>query len=209
MSEVDATLRRIKKAREFAEKKIKNATTQEEREDAEDLKDYIERLVDQMCKYTETVFRDSKKNFTRSQLMKNMDRKDYQTYCEEIERARKVNHDALITQVRMTDDMCEYMGIDPIYGKLPEKYKKDSTLLMGAENRGKDGVVETRHAIADWAWSVTIGSTVALYIDVSELDYNQNKEDMEKIAETYHQKFGGKNQAKDMIKQMTEPEVER
>lgn len=209
MSEVDSTLKRIRNARKVAEEKLKSATTLEEREDAKDLKDYVEKLVDQMCKYTETVFRDNKKNYTRTQLMNNMDRKDYQVYCEEIERARKVNHDALITQVRMTDDMCEYMGVEPIYGRLPEKYKKDSSLLMGTENRGKEGVVETRHAIADWAWDVTIGSTVALYIDISELNYNQNKEDMDKIADTYHQKFGAKNDAKNMINKMTEPEIER
>lgn len=205
MSEVDATLRRIKDAREFAEKRLKTETSKEEREDAQDLKNCIDRLIKLMCDYTETVFMDNEKNYSRTQLLKRMDRSEYQSYCENLERSRKTCHDALITQVRMTDSLCDELGLKPIYGELPEQYQKDSSLLMGSENRAKPGVVETRHAIADWAWDVTIGSTVALYIDVSELDYEKNISDLEKISSAYHH-IGGKKQADRMIQEMTEPE---
>lgn len=206
MSEVDSTLRRIKNAKKFAEEKLKTAKTVEEREDAEDLRDFVNKLVTQMCEYTESVFRDNTKNLTRSQLSKEMDRKEFQDYCEGLERNRKISHDALITQVKMTDELCEELGIEPIYGKLPERFKNDTSLLMGSKNREKDGVVETRHAIADWTWDVVIGSTVALYIDVRGLDYNSNKEDMNTITESYHRDVGGKIEAKKLIDEMTESE---
>ena len=205
MSEVDATLRRIKNAREFAEKKIKKATSIEEREDGEDLRDCVDSLIKQMCEYTEAVFLDNKKNYSRTHLVKSMNRSEYQSYCENLERKRKSCHDSLIVQVRMTDSLCEELGIEPIYGRLPDAYKKDTSALMGSENRNKPGVVEVRHAIADWAWDVTIESTVALYIDISELDYNKNVDDMEEISTAYN-KIGGNREASKIIKEITEPE---
>ena len=206
MSEVDATLRRIRNARKIADRKIKTAKTIEEREDGEDLRDCLDSLIRQMCEYTESVFLDNKKNYSRTQLVKNMDRTEYQSYCESLERKRKACHDSLIVQVRMTDSLCEELGVEPIYGRLPDTYKKDTSSLMGSENRNKPGVTEIRHAIADWAWDVTIESTVALYIDISKLDYNKNIDDMEEISAEYN-KIGGKVKARKIIEEMTEPEV--
>lgn len=204
MSEADSTLRRIGNARKFAEERIKTAKTLEDREDAEDLKNFVESLVTQMCEYTESVFRDNSIKARRDRIMKEMGGSDFRDYCENIDRSRKISHDALIKQVRMTDSLCEEMGIEPIYGRLPEKYKKDSSLLMGKENRGKEGVVEVRHAIADWAWDVTIASTVGMYIDVDSLNYAKNKEDLEKVSDIYQRKIGNKTNASKMIKEITD-----
>ena len=206
MSEVDRTLRRIKDARAHCEKIIKVSKNSEEIDDANTLLQDLSELITSMSEYTETVFDDEIKNLTRQKMIEEASTiRDYQIKCEEIERRRKSSHNDLILHVKLTDGMCRNLGISEIYGKLPEEYKKDTSGLMGNENRRNPGVVETRHAIADWAWEVVLGSTVAMTLDLAEMNYEKNLEDREKIAEEF-KRLGGAEAAKKMIDDMTRPD---
>lgn len=210
MSEVDRALRRIKDARAHCEKIIKGSKNPSEIDDANTLLKDLSDLIARMSEYTESVFDDEIKNLTRQKMIEEANTiRDYQIKCENIEKNRKNSHDNLIRQIKLTDNSCRDLGISEIYGKLPEEYRKDTSGLMGNENRRNPGVVETRHAIADWAWKVVLGSTVAMTLDLAEMNYEKNLEDREKIAEEF-KRLGGAEAAKKMIDDMTRPgEMER
>lgn len=208
MSEVDRTLKKIKNARAYCDKIIKESKNLKEVEDAEFLKDNISELVGLMSEYTESVFDDKIKNATRQKILEESNTiRDYQEKCEIIEIRRKNVHDGLITQIKVTDNLCKTVGVDEIYGRLPEEYREDTSGLMGKENREKPGVVEIRHAITDWAFEVVLGSTVAMTLDLAEIDYDNNFEDNKKVAEEFR-RLGGVRGAKKMIDDMTRPEGE-
>lgn len=206
MSEVDQTLRRIKNVREYCEKTINESKNPNEIEDAKDLQSNVIELIKLMAEYTETVFDDNIKNATRQKMREESNTvQDYQEKCENIEKRRTSTHDSLIVQIKMTDNLCKLLGVDEIYGRLPEEYRKDTSGLMGKVNRKNLGVVETRHAIADWAWDVVLGSTVAMTLDLDEMNYNKSLDDRETIAEEF-KRFGGVATAEKTINDMTEPE---
>ncbi len=207
MSEVDKTLRRIKAVRTYCDKTIKESKDSNEIEDAKDLQEFVLSLIEAMAKYTASVFDDEIKNVTRKKMIEESNSvREYQEKCEQIERTRKSCHDNLIIQIKVTDILCRLVGVEEIYGKLPEEYRKDTAGLMGDKNRRNPGVVETRHAIADWTWDVVLGSTVAMTLDIDEMDYNKDLDDREKIAEEF-KRLGGVASAKRAIKEMTEPEI--
>ena len=206
MSEVDRTLRKIKNVREYCDKTIKESKNLEEVEDAKDLRDDVLKLIELMSEYTESVFDDEIKNATRQKMREESSTvRDYQEKCENIERRRKSAHNSLIIQIKMTDNLCKTVGVNEIYGRLPEEYREDTSGLMGEKNRKNPGVVETRHAISDWAWEVVLGSTVAMTLDLAEMNYDKNLEDREKIAEEF-KRLGGVEAVKKMIDDMTRPE---
>ena len=206
MSEVDRTLRKIKNVREYCDKTIKESKNLEEVEDAKDLRDDVLKLIELMSEYTESVFDDEIKNATRQKMREESSTvRDYQEKCENIERRRKGAHNSLIIQIKMTDNLCKTVGVNEIYGRLPEEYREDTSGLMGEKNRKNPGVVETRHAISDWAWDVVLESTVAMTLDLAEMNYDKNLEDREKIAEEF-KRLGGVEAAKKMIDDMTRPD---
>lgn len=206
MSEVDRTLKRIKNARAYCQKTLSESKDENELDYASELQEAITSLIGCMAEYTESVFDDEIKNATRQKMIEDANTvRDYQIKCEEIEKRRKISHDDLIRQIKITDMICREMGVSEIYGKLPEEYRKDTTGLMGEANRRNPGVVETRHAIANWAWNVVLGSTVEMTLDISNMDYEKNLEDREKLAEEF-KRMGGVEAAKRMMKEITEPE---
>lgn len=206
MSEVDRTLRKIKNVREYCERTIKEEKDPQKVEDAKELQEGVLDLVKLMSEYTETVFDDNIKDATRQKMMEEANTiREYQEKCENIEKRRKNAHDSMIIQLKMTDQMCREAGVNEIYGRLPEEYREDTSGLMGEKNRSNHGVVETRHAIAKWAWDFVLGSTVAMTLDLAEMNYEKNLDDREKIAEEF-KRMGGAETAKKMIDDMTRPE---
>lgn len=208
MSEVDETLRKIKDVRAYCNKTIKENKSFEEVDDAKDLEYHVLKLIELMSEYTESVFDDEIKKATRQKMREESNTlQEYQEKCENIERRRKNAHDSLIIQIKMTDNLCKLVGVDEIYGRLPKEYREDTSGLMGEKNRSNPGVLETRHAISDWAWEVVLGSTVAMTLDLAEMNYDKNLEDREKIAEEF-KRLGGVKVAKKMIDDMTRPDGE-
>lgn len=200
MSSVDNTIRKIRSARQRGKEILANSKDELEREDAEFLLEQIDTLVKSMLDYTETVFDDNISKSNRNQDSYELD--DRQKLMEGVERRRKIAHDGLITDVRLTDSICRNMGIEEIYGKLPKEYQDDVSGLLGEENRKRPGVVETRHAIADWAFDFVLGCTVAFELNLNEMNYDKNLEDREKIAQTFKGMggvTGGKRQINDII----------
>lgn len=187
-------------AKKRCDKILAESKNEIEREDAEFLLEKFEQLIDSMVEYTDVVFDDNISKINRVEKYSNSSElTDIQKEMESIERRRKFSHDALITNVRMIDSACRLVGVDEIYGKLPEKYRNDASGLIGNENRKNPGVVETRHAIADWAWDFVLGCTVAFQLDLNDMNYQKNLDDKEKIAETF-KKSGGTQNAKKRIK---------
>lgn len=200
MGMVDSTIKKIALAKKQCQKVLAESKDEMEREDAELLLEQLERLVNSMVEYTDVVFDHNMSKATRENSYSNSENLlDTQKEMEKIERRRKICHDALITDVRMTDSACRLVGVDEIYGKLPKEYQNDSSGLLGDENRKNPGVVETRHAIADWAWDFVLGCTVAFQLDLEDMNYQKNLNDREKISETY-KKTGGAMGAKKQIK---------
>lgn len=200
MGMVDSTIKKIALAKKQCQKVLAESKYEMEREDAELLMEQLERLVNSMVEYTDVVFDHNMSKATRENSYSNSENLlDTQKEMEKIERRRKICHDALITDVRMTDSACRLVGVDEIYGKLPKEYQNDSSGLLGDENRKNPGVVETRHAIADWAWDFVLGCTVAFQLDLEDMNYQKNLNDREKISETY-KKTGGAMGAKKQIK---------
>lgn len=200
MGMVDSTIKKIALAKKQCQKVLAESKDEMEREDAELLLEQLERLVNSMVEYTDVVFDHNMSKATRENSYSNSENLlDTQKEMEKIERRRKICHDALITDVRMTDTACRLVGVDEIYGKLPKEYQNDSSGLFGDENRKNPGVVETRHAIADWAWDFVLGCTVAFQLDLEDMNYQKNLNDREKISETY-KKTGGAMGAKKQIK---------
>ena len=208
-TEFNKIARRIKNAREYCSKMSKDDNlTAEEREDIEFFQDDIEKLIKDMCNYTCSVFDDNYKNANRAQMAEEYDDViDFQRVCEDIERMRKNSHDALIIQIKVTDNACRVAGLEEIYGELPEEYRKDTSGLMGDKNRSNPGVVETRHAIADWCFDFVLAATVGMYMDLDELDYNKNVEDYKTVSEDFKYKRGGHMGAEKIIKEMTDPDL--
>lgn len=202
-SEINKYLRRIKDARSLCKNVMQDEkSSQDEKEEMEFFEDTLLSLIEKMCNYTRCVFDDNFKNATRNTMMKDANSiNDYQRKMEEIERERKSSHDTLIITIRIVDSFCERLGIEPIYGELPEQYKKDTTGLMGEENRSKPGVVETRHAIADWAFDLVCGATIAEYMDLK--DYNKSFESYQSLAKGVKSNRNMKN----MIEEMTNPDL--
>ncbi len=200
MGMVDSTIKKMALAKEKCQKILAESKNEIEREDAEFLLDQLELLVNSMVEYTDVVFDHNMSKATRENSYSSSENLvDTQKEMEKIERRRKICHDALITDVRMTDTACRLVGVDEIYGKLPKEYREDSSGLLGEENRKNSGVVETRHAIADWAWDFVLGCTVAFQLDLEDMNYQKNLSDREKISETY-KKSGGAVSAKKQIK---------
>ncbi|MBO5179167.1 MAG: DUF3232 domain-containing protein [Clostridia bacterium] len=159
-----------------------------------------EMLIDSMCSYTSSVFEDNYKDANLTKLRESANSlEEYQAKIEEIELRRKSNHDELIGNIKMADMLCRRQKLPEIYGELPEEYKENIDGLMGEENRKRPGVVETRHAIADWAWSFMVGAVISMDIDINNLDYEKNPGDMQKIGEVY-----SAPKAKRRLTQMTE-----
>ena len=208
-TEFNKIVRRKKAAREYCSKMSKDDNlTDEEREDIEFLQDDIEKLIKDMCNYTCSVFDDNYKNANRAQMAEEYaEVQDFQRVCEDIERTRKNSHDALIIQIKVTDNACRAAGLEEIYGELPEEYRKDTSGLMGDKNRSNPGVVETRHAIADWCFDFVLAATVGMYMDLDELDYNKNVEDYKTVSEDFKYKRGGRSGAEKIIKEMTDPDL--
>ena len=160
-------------------------------------------LIDSLCKYTSSVFEDNFKDANRTKLRENANSlEDYREKVEGIELTRKLSHDTLITNLKVADMLCRKRGIPEIYGELPKEFQDNVSGLMGNENRNNPGVVETRHAIADWAWGFMTGAVISLDIDISGMDYDKNAEDIQKMGETY-----SAPKAKRRLDQMTDPEI--
>lgn len=196
--EVDRTIHRIKDALKVADGILKDSTsTVEQRGDAIGLKDSVEDLINAMCNYTRCVFIDKYKNKTRKQMIENANTvEDYQTECENIEKARKSAHDDLISKVKLADWSCRDIGVAEIYGELPEQYKENIDGLIGEKNRTRE-VVKIRHAIADWTWDFVLGCTVAMTLEnYDKLDHENNAGDNEKIGTAYNEFSRGGNDVK-------------
>lgn len=199
--DIDRTLRRIKDAREFYRKKQNDQSlSEDDRELSEDNETAIVRLIDGMCEYVASVFDDNLKGIVRQAYVEEGRNEDWRAECERIEFGRKTSHDALISNIKLCDLICRNDGLEEIYGELPEEYKKDTSGLMGPENRSKPGVVETRHNIADWTFQFILGCSI---LDVINKDYENDREVYTEISKSYNQ-IGRKGVAKN-IKEMTEP----
>lgn len=197
--EVNAILKRIKDAKSY----WKNYGQKEDISDdkkllAKDSYEAVDDLIDKMCSYTCAVFDDKLKGFIR--IDDNLEVKDRQEKIQEIERTRKLRHDALITQIKMVDKMCRMEGVDEIYGELPKEYRENVSGLMGDENREKPGVVETRHAIAKWTFDFVLSCSVGMYLDLGELDFENNPDDFRAISS----KIKGEKKMQKDIKEMTD-----
>ncbi len=203
MSSVDNTIRKIKYAKQHCNKILVESKDDTEKEDANDLLQQIDVLIKDMLQYTESVFDDNLNKMSCSKdIQDSYDIEDKQKILEGIDRRRKATHDALIIDVRLTDSLCRFVGVDEIYGKLPKEYQNDVSGLLGQKNRENPGVVETRHAIADWAFDFVLGCTVAFELDLNEMNYNKNLEDREKVAKTFKKMggtIGGKQQINEII----------
>ena len=208
-TEIDRIINRIKKARAYAEKKLNDPNvSDEEREDAEFLKDDIEKLIEDMCYYTASVFDDNYKKYDFQQMVAQYTEvDDFQRASEEIEKRRKSNHDRLILQIKVVDNACKREGLEEIYGELPDKYRRDTSGLMGDDNRKKPGVVETRHAIADWCFEFVLSATVGMYMELDELNFEKNEGDYKTVSEDFKYKRGGKKAAKEMIMKLSDPDL--
>ena len=203
-TELNNVIKRMRNAKLKASEVLKATTsTLEEREDASELLEEVDGLVKSMCEYTASVFNDERKNIKRTEMIRNANSiEEYQSMSENIERTRKSAHDDLIRRIKLTDLLCKINGTDEIYGQLPEEYKMDTSGLMGSKNRAKPGVVETRHAIADWTWQVVLGCTVEMYMEIG--DYDKGFNEMESVSNVYNKKVGGAKGAKKMIDEMLE-----
>mgnify|MGYP002516111011 FL=1 len=198
--DIDRILRSIKDVREYLIKR-KNDTSisEEERGWAESDEKAITDLIECMADYTASVFDDNFKSITRDAYSKERSADEWRTKSEEIERRRKLTHDALIGKIKMADGICRDSGLEEIYGELPDEYKKDTRGLLGDENRSKPGVVETRHKIADWVFQFTLGCAI---IDALDRDYENDIEAYTESASLYG-KVSADGVAK-RIKEMTD-----
>ncbi len=183
--EIDDIINKIKRLK----KEIKNNPALSE-EDREDDIYMVDEFIDAMCDYSSATFDDKEKNLKRNKMINDgVSQKDIIATSERIEFARKTAHDNLILRLRMVDAECRRYGIPEIYGKIPDKYKDDSSGLIGEKNRKNPGVVETRHEIADWTWNFIMGCTACMDLGldtkIDELDFNNNR-DYEKISEAYN-----------------------
>ncbi len=207
-SEINRTLRHIRDARRHFQKILNDPNaTEDTKMDAQFDLDAIEELIDAMCSYTSSVFDDNFKNATRAIASKVFDSvKDYQDNSENVERRRKMNHDDLIAKVKVARIVCDRAGLEPICDLLPEEFRRDTSFLTDEKNRGKvtkngQTVVEIRHAIADWAWDVTIGCAVP---DIEMYSYHDNREDFEAVSKKIS---GSKEGLKKTIKDITDPDL--
>lgn len=199
--DIDRILIRIKDAREYYhQRKNDKNLSEDDREWAADNGDAILMLIDNMCEYVSLVFDDNFKNITRQEYAKERRNDEWKAECERIEFGRKSEHDALITNIKLVDLICRRDGLKEIYGELPEEYKNNTSGLMGAENRSKPGVVETRHKIADWTFQFVLGCAV---IDALDRDYDNDIEAYTELSESYRKI--GKNKMSRRIEEMTEP----
>ena len=207
-SEINRTLRNIKDARKHFQSILNNPNaTEDQKMNAEWDLSSIEELIDAMCKYTSSVFDDNFKNATRtiaSQMFNDV--KEYQDNSESVERTRKMTHNDLIIKVKVAGIVCENAGLPLICDLLPQEFRRNTEFLMKEENRGKvtqngQKVVEIRHAIADWAWDITVGCAVP---DIDKYSYQDNREDFEEVSKAISSSREG---LKKTMKDITNPEL--
>ena len=98
-SEVNAILRRMKNAKKHWHDIARNdVASQDEKEMADDSFGDINDLINKLCEYTWAVFEDNTKSSIRDD--RGMEVEERQEKMMDIERTRKIKHDALITQIK-------------------------------------------------------------------------------------------------------------
>lgn len=149
--------------------------------------DQFDTLIDNMIRYTKSVFLDEQKNSDLSGMRASFNStKEYQEEFERLEKNRKTNHDMLISSVSICDKLCMLYGEEPIYGEMKAEFAQDVSTLKGKENYNKPGVKEERRKLAEWSFDFVISNTVALALygnpDLSEQDLKNYQKDPESFA---------------------------
>ena len=200
-SEVNAILRRMKNAKKHWHDIARNdVASQDEKEMADDSFGDINDLINKMCEYTWAVFEDNTKSSIRDD--RGMEVEERQEKMMDIERTRKIKHDALITQIKLVDKECRVAGIEEIYGDLPNQFKEDVSGLMGEENRKNPEVLKTRKQIANWTFDFVLSCSIGMYLDLGNLDFDTNPQDFKNVSRG----MIGKKVIQEDIKTMTDPE---
>lgn len=204
--EIDEIIRNIRNAKiRCAEVEKDESFDKKTRAMASCGKEIFDELVSDMCTYTDTVFLDKSKNSDLNSFRENCNSiEEYKDKFETLEKNRKSAHNALITSVKMADFLCEKVGAEKIYGKIPEKYQNDISEVLDPDCRDVPGVVEIRHDIATWTWEFVIGSVIDMNIDITpnsarNEDYKTDRETIENLQEKFNSR-----EAKRLIERLTD-----
>jgi len=174
-NEVLEVYERINKAIKFFDDKINASTNEEEKNILIKFKGYIKETIKDISDYVKSVFLYLHNDQINAE-------KGYIGDHSEKDIQRRINHNALITGLKLADNICNKYGLEPIFGNFGE-FENDTSPLLG--KTFTESASNKRKEISRWAiYVVTYAMTKETHVATGYI--KREEKASEELTELYN-----------------------